>query len=185
MRRFLIAVARLVILLFACGAVFWFGHWFVLRGQEMRNARHENTLLGLQREVNEGRAAKRTVPLFREEVERLELEAEKLEADELPSDLPAGGGLPELLSEIRRICRASGVTLERQEPTASGDDGSEIGAHITVRGRGRQMLAFFAALGDDPYPFAADDLRLSPDTGTTGVLQADLFVASLRSPRPR
>ncbi len=42
------------------------------------------------------------------------------------------------------------------------------------------MLAFFGALGEDPYPFVADELRLYPVAGSAGVLQADLAVTSPR-----
>ncbi len=94
----------------------------------------------------------------------------------------AGGGISELFSELRRIAASSGVTLERQAPAAGGD-GPQSAARITVRGGARQVLAFLAALGDDPYPFVADELRLYPIAGTVDdpqVLQAELVVTSPR-----
>ena len=171
-KRFLIAVARLATLLGSCGLVFGLGSCAVLEpGQQMQNARQLSTLYGLQNKVNEGRAAQRNLPLFREEVEHLEQEAEELLAAS-----PAGGGITELHSQLGRISRASGVTLQRHDPSSAGGEDSEIAAEITVRGSARQVLAFFAALRDDEYPFIADDLRLFPVEDTTDVLQADLVV---------
>ncbi len=174
MKLFLIVVARLAILLVSCGVVFGVGSWAVLRpGPQLENAKHENTLHGLQRKVNEGRAAKRALPLFREEMKRLEHEAQERLATS-----PAGGGFTELLSQLRRISTASGVTLQRHERSTAASNDSDIAARITLRGSTRQVLAFFAAIRDDKYPFIADDLELFRVEDGTDVLQADLVVIS-------
>lgn len=161
-----------VVLLLTSGLVFGVGYWFVLQPGQVQNERLEVTLIGLQNKTNEGRAALRSLPLFREEVNRLELEREKL-----LSGVPAGGGLSELLDHLRRISMASGVTFVHHPPSTSSGEDSKIATRITVRGSTRQVPAFFAALSDDEYPFVGDDLRLSPVEGTTGVLQADLVVS--------
>ncbi len=172
MKNLGLAAARLAILLLTCGAVFWLGSRFLLRGQEVANARAEQGWHALQNKANEGRAALKSLPLFREEVGRLELEADKL-LSAAPAGASGTSGISELLSHLGRIGTASGVTLQQ-----FGDDESETAAQVTVRGSRRQLLAFFTALRDDGYPFIADDLELFLVEGMTGVLQADLAVSS-------
>ncbi len=169
MKGFPGVLSRIAILLLTCGVVFGIGSWILLRGQQTQNARQEITLAGLQRETNEAKAAKRALPRFREEVKRLEQEANKLSA------AAAGGGISELLPRLRRISTASGVTLQRLVSSSGGDD-PEIAARITIRGSTRQVLAFFAALRQ--VPLIADDLGLLAVEGKADVWQADLVVSS-------
>ncbi len=99
---------------------------------------------------------------------------------------PGGGVLVRALGSIRlprarRHPRRASAALIAASVVADVDDGAiaDAGAaRITVRGTARQVLAFFAALGDDRYPFVADGLRLYPVAGSADVLQADLVVTS-------
>ena len=171
MKSLLAAAGRLAIFLVTFVAVLGLGDWILLRpGPRRENERLEATLSHLQNKINEGRAAQRALPLYREELKRLEEEAERL-----LSAAPAGAGPSELPTQLRRISAASGVELATP---ASEEDVPESAARVRVRGTRRQVLAFFAALRDDPYPFVADDLELVPVEDTADFLQADLVVAS-------
>ncbi len=161
---------NLAILLLTCGLVFWLGSRVVLQPEQLDNARQEQKLRELQRQVNEGRAALKALPLFREEVARLEQEA-----DRWLSAVPAGSGVAELLSRLSEIGMASGVTLEGRAAAAS--DESETAAQVTVSGSRRQMRAFFAALRDEVYPFVAGEFELFPVEGKRDLLQAGLVVS--------
>ncbi|MCP3911637.1 MAG: Uma2 family endonuclease, partial [Actinomycetia bacterium] len=60
---------------------------------------------------------------------------------------------------------------------ADVDDGAiaDAGAaRITVRGTARQVLAFFAALGDDRYPFVVAELRNQQKGRSCAVVPSDL-----------
>ncbi len=162
MSGFRLAVARIGTLLLTCVVVFGIGFWFLLQGQEMDNVRQERRWHRLQNQATEGKAAFKARPLFREEVTRLEQEA-----DRWLSSAPPGGGISEMLRHLGRIGTGSGVTLQ-QYP--SGES-----TRVTVRGSRPQMLAFFAALHEDRYPFVADDFELFVEDAT-GLLQADFAV---------
>ncbi len=157
----------LAILLLTCGVVFGIGSCAVLQPEQLDNERQERRVVESQHKVNEGRAALKSRQLFREEVGRLEQEADRW------LSAATGRGLSELLSHLDGIGTACGVSLERH-----GGDASQNAARITVRGSKRQVLAFFAALRDDMFPFVADDLELFAVLGETDALQANLVVSS-------
>lgn len=159
---------RLAIFAVACAVVFGIGLYAVLQPAKQQNLRQDHERIVLQNKVNEGRAAKRSLPLFREEIGRLEQEA-----DRWLSQAPAGSGLAELLSHLGPIATKSGVTLE------SSVDDVETAARLTVRGSRQQVRAFFGALSGDDYPFVAGDFQLFAVEGVTGVLQADFVVSSV------
>ncbi len=154
-----------------CGVVFGLGSWFLLQGQELDNARLEQKWHRLQNQANEGKAAFKARPLFREEVGRLEQEAERWR----PA-APAEGGLSELLLHLGEVGTRRGVTVEHHD-----GDGPES-ARITVSGSRQRLRGFFGALSGDLYPFVAGDLEISVVEGTE-VLKAELVVSPALGPR--
>ncbi len=161
---------NLTILLVTCLVVFGVAHYAVLQPKQLENTRQEREWHQLQNKVNEARAAFKARPLFREEVGRLEQEA-----DRWLSAAPADGGRPELLAHLAQVGTAKGVTLERR--ASPGDEGPEEAAHITVRGSRRQIKSFFGALSGDIYPFVAGDFELYPVEDAAGAFQADFTVS--------
>lgn len=91
--------------------VYWGGHHWLLKPRQENLARLEGELSTLQAKIQEGRAAKAQLPQFRQEVQRLELELDKL-----LRILPARRNTPELLRRIRDLTEQGDFDLKRFTP---------------------------------------------------------------------
>ena len=91
--------------------IYWGGHHYLLKPKYQELKKQEDKLAGLQIKIQEGRAAKAQLPRFREEVQRLELELDKL-----LRILPARRNTPELLRRIRDLTEQGDFELKRFTP---------------------------------------------------------------------
>ena len=91
--------------------LYWGGHHYLLKPKYEELDAQEAKLAELQIKIQEGRAAKAELPRFREEVQRLELELDKL-----LRILPARRNTPELLRRIRDLTEQGDFELKRFTP---------------------------------------------------------------------
>jgi type IV pilus assembly protein PilO len=103
-------VAALLGLILA-GVIYFAGNHYLLKPRQENLAQLDGKLLQLQAKIQEGRAAKAQLPQFRQEVQRLELELDKL-----LRVLPARRNTPELLRRIRDLTEQGDFDLMRFTP---------------------------------------------------------------------
>ena len=85
--------------------------WYVIDPTNDQIARQDSRLQELQRKVQEGRAAEKNLPRFREEVRALELELEKL-----LRILPARRNTQDLIRRIRLLVERGDFNLRSFDP---------------------------------------------------------------------
>ena len=103
-------VAALLGLVLA-GAIYFAGNHYLLKPRQQNLEQLDAKLVELQGKIQEGRAAKAQLPQFRQEVQRLELELDKL-----LRVLPARRNTPELLRRIRDLAEQGDFDLKRFTP---------------------------------------------------------------------
>lgn len=120
--------------------------------------RRESRLQSLEREINEGRAAMKSLPQFREEVGRLELELEKL-----LRILPARRNTEDLLRRIRTLTEQGNFDLLRFTPRglSQRDFYSEWPIQIQLYGKYHNLALFFDRLRRFSRIMNVEDLRLT------------------------
>ena len=92
-------------------AIYFAGNHYLLKPRQENLERLDAKLSELQAKIQEGRAAKAQLPQFRQEVQRLELELDKL-----LRVLPARRNTPELLRRIRDLTEQGDFDLKRFTP---------------------------------------------------------------------
>lgn len=97
--------------LLVAGAIYFAANIWLLKPQREGIERQESKLAGLQAKIQAGRAAKQQLPRFREEVQRLELELDKL-----LRILPSRRNTPELLRRIRALTEQGDFELLKFTP---------------------------------------------------------------------
>ena len=93
------------------GAIYYAGDRYLLKPRQQNLENLDGKLSELQAKIQEGRAAKAQLPQFRQEVQRLELELDKL-----LRVLPARRNTPELLRRIRDLTEQGDFDLKRFTP---------------------------------------------------------------------
>ena len=125
----------------ALGAILFFlGWWRFFQPMKDQLAAGESQLAELQTKLQEGQAAKRQLPKFREEVRQLELELDKL-----LRILPARRNTPDLLRRIRSLAEQGDFALKRFTPGQLGDKEffSEWPIAVGVEGSYHNLALFF------------------------------------------
>lgn len=92
-------------------AIYMAGNHYLLKPRQETLVQLDGQLSELQAKIQEGRAAKAQLPQFRQEVQRLELELDKL-----LRVLPARRNTPELLRRIRDLTEQGDFDLKRFTP---------------------------------------------------------------------
>ena len=92
-------------------AIYFAGNHYLLKPRQENIEQLDEELSVLQAKIQEGRAAKAQLPQFRQEVQRLELELDKL-----LRVLPARRNTPELLRRIRDLTEQGDFDLKRFTP---------------------------------------------------------------------
>lgn len=120
--------------------VYWGANLWLLKPRKDSLASQETRLASLQSRIQEGRAAKLQLPRFREEVQELELELEKL-----LRILPARRNTPELLRRIRTLAEQGDFDLLRFTPGGFIDQDfySEWPISISLGGTYHNLALFF------------------------------------------
>lgn len=103
-------VAASIAAVLAIGIVF-LGKYMKLDDMDKKIQSQNTNLQGLEKQISEGRAAQASLPQFREEVRRLELELEKL-----LRILPTRKNMDDLLRRIRALTEQGNFALLRVTP---------------------------------------------------------------------
>ncbi len=148
-----------VALLVAVVAAFYYLQIGKMNGQiEGRKRKLSN----LEREINEGRAAMKSLPQFREEVDRLQLELDKL-----LRILPSRRNTEDLLRRIRRLTEQGDFDLLRFTPRglSKRDFYSEWPIVISLNGKYHNLALFFDRIRRFSRIINVENLRLSASGG--------------------
>ncbi len=133
-------------------------YWFKLKDMKLEYEGKEQTLIGLQQKISEGRAAQARLPQFEEEVARLEVELDKL-----LRILPPRRNTEDLLRRIRTLAEKGDFDLNRftPQPQIQHDFYSEWPIRIELAGSYHNLALFFDRIGRFSRIINVDGLRIS------------------------
>ena len=121
-------------------AIYFAGNHYLLKPRQQNLENLDGKLSVLQAKIQEGRAAKAQLPQFRQEVQRLELELDKL-----LRVLPARRNTPELMRRIRDLTEQGDFDLKRFTPGNFVDREffSEWPINVNLDGTYHNLALFF------------------------------------------
>ena len=122
--------------LIVAGAIYFAGNHYLLKPRQENLAQLDAKLVTLQAKIQEGRAAKAQLPQFRQEVQRLELELDKL-----LRVLPARRNTPELLRRRRGRYTRNVLGLYSSTHSKSASSGLGITSLMRMRAPGMGSAA--------------------------------------------
>ena len=140
------------------GLIYWGGNQWLLKPRKENLAQLETQLASLQAKIQEGRAAKAQLPQFRQEVQRLEMELDKL-----LRILPARRNTPELMRRIRDLTDQGDFDLQRFTPGNFIDQEffSEWPIAIRLEGSYHNLALFFDRIGRFSRIINIDGLKIN------------------------
>ncbi len=133
----------------------------------------EKKLKELDREINEGRAAMKSLPQFREEVARLQLELDKL-----LRILPSRRNTEDLLRRIRRLTEQGDFDLLRFTPRglSKRDFYSEWPIRISLNGKYHNLALFFDRIRRFSRIINVENLRIAAKSRGRHSVAADFTI---------
>ncbi|MEM7583914.1 MAG: type 4a pilus biogenesis protein PilO [Acidobacteriota bacterium] len=154
-----------------------------IKFNEMNNqiVRSERHLQNLEREINEGRSAMKSLPQFREEVGRLQLELDKL-----LRILPSRRNTEDLLRRIRRLTEQGDFDLLRFTPRALSprDFYSEWPIAIHLNGKYHNLALFFDRVRRFSRIINVENLRISATGGRHSITANFIIKTFIYNPPP-
>ena len=152
-------VGLVVGLLIAAGAVLAVEYTLVKK-IKVEIATADQKIGELEEKIQQGRAAERKLPQFREEVKRLELELEKLRRI-----LPSTRNTEEIIKKIKSLVDQGDFTLRRASfPTINFDSTDpyvEWPISISLDGRYHDLAILFNRLGNFSRIMNVENIRIS------------------------
>lgn len=147
----------LVIGLVIGGVLFWAANGRLFKPQRDQISFNETRLNDLQVKIQQGRSAKQQLPQFREEVERLEVDLEKL-----LRILPARRNTPDLLRRVRFLAEEGDFNLRLFRPGTEieQDFYSEYPIAVELDGNYHNLALFFDRISRFPRIVNVDNLRV-------------------------
>jgi len=120
--------------------------------------RHDKKIAGLEKKINEGRSAQKSLPQFREEVGRLELELDKLK-----KILPTERNMEGLLRRVRALTEQGDFTLISLTPRgrAERDFFYDWPIQVRVRAGYHNLALFFDRLSRLSRIFNVEEVRIT------------------------
>ena len=154
-----------------------------VKGDDMSRTivRKEKKLQDLEREINEGRAAMKSLPQFREEVARLQLELDKL-----LRILPSRRNTEDLLRRIRRLTEQGDFDLLRFTPRglSKRDFYSEWPIRISINGKYHNLALFFDRIRRFSRIINVENLRITARGSGRHSLSANFVMKTFIYNRP-
>ena len=137
--------------------IVWASYFVKLKSMGEQIVRQENHLSELQAKINEGRSAQRSLPQFRETVQRLELDLEKL-----LRILPPKRNSGDLLRRIRALTEQGDFNLLRFRPgtPTPNDFYSTWSIQISLHGTYHNLALFFDRISHFSRIINIEDLRI-------------------------
>jgi len=142
------------------------GYYFIVKNMQEGIVRQEKKLVAVQEKVREGLAAQKSLPQFREEVRRLELELDKL-----LRILPSKRGTDDLLRRVRALTEQGDFDLISFAPGAPrelDDFYSEWAINIQLQGGYHNLALFFDRISRFRRIINIDNLQITPAHGDQG-----------------
>ncbi len=136
------------------------GYYVKFQQMGLEIKRQEGALTELEKKIKEGEAAKRQLPQFNEEVERLEVELEKL-----LRILPSRRGTEDLLRRVRALTEQGDFHLQRfnpRPPNPLDDFYSEWPIEIELEGTYHNLALFFDRISRFSRIINIEDLKIRP-----------------------
>jgi type IV pilus assembly protein PilO len=143
-------------------AILWAVDAYVVKPIKKDIESTEAAIAELDQKIQQGRAAERKLPQFREEVKRLELELEKLRRI-----LPSTRNTEEIIQKIKSLVDQGEFTLNRLSFPPLGDQGGENEAYVewpiavAVDGRYHDLAILFNRLGNFSRIMNVENIRIS------------------------
>ncbi len=149
-------VSAIVGAVLAAGLILGINH-FYLKKMKRQIGRQEKKIEELQQKINEGRAAEKNLPQFREEVRRLELELERL-----LKVLPAEMNTDDLLRRFRALVQQGDLNLRRLTPSTPRpvDFYGEWPLRFQLEGNFHNLALFFDRLSRFARIINVDNLQV-------------------------
>jgi Tfp pilus assembly protein PilO len=166
------------------GIVIAGGYYFKFQKMNDQIDRQEQSLRDLQEKIREGEAAQAQLPQFMEEVERLQLELDKL-----LRILPPKRKTEDLLRRIRNLTEQGDFLLVRFDPrsVATQDDFySAWPIQIELEGTYHNLALFFDRISRFSRIINVDNLRIDPKNspGTNHTIRANFLAKTFLSNEP-
>jgi type IV pilus assembly protein PilO len=136
-------------------------HYLLVQDIEARVRGAEGTIAELDKKIEQGRAAERKLPQFREEVKRLELELDKLRRI-----LPSTRNTEEIIKKIKSLVDQGDFSLHRltfpplTNPTG-GDPYAEWPISVAVDGRYHNLAILFNRLSNFSRIMNVESINIS------------------------
>ena len=140
------------------GAIYFAGNHYLLKPRQQNIETLDAKIAELETKIQEGRQAKRDIEGFRQEVQRLELELDKL-----LRVLPARRNTPELLRRIRDLTEQGDFDLKRFTPGNFVDQEffSEWPIAVSLDGTYHNLALFFDRVSRFSRIVNIDGLRIN------------------------
>lgn len=156
-------------------AILWATDAFLVKKIKKDIKRTEEKIAELDEKIQQGRAAERKLPQFREEVKRLELELEKLRRI-----LPSTRNTEEIIKKIKSLVDQGEFTLRRLAfpPLGSGSETyAEWPIAVSVDGRYHDLAMLFNRLGNFSRIVNVENIKISALSNQETKTIAATFVA--------
>jgi type IV pilus assembly protein PilO len=146
-------------------AILWAVDSYVVKGIKDEIEAADTAIAELDQKIQQGRAAERKLPQFREEVKRLELELEKLRRI-----LPSTRNTEEIIQKIKSLVDQGEFTLNRLSFPPLGESGSSTDAYVewpiavAVDGRYHDLAILFNRLGNFSRIMNVENIRINART---------------------
>ncbi len=150
----------LVVGLVLAVALLWAVDAYVVKDMKEEIAGHETAIAELEQKIQQGRAAERKLPQFREEVKRLELELEKLRRI-----LPSTRNTEEIIKKIKSLVDEGEFSWRRLSfpplNRSSKETYTEWPIAVAVDGRFHDLAMLFNKLGNFSRIMNVENIRIS------------------------
>lgn len=146
-------------------ALLWAVDSYVVKPIKQNIEDADTAIAALDQKIQQGRAAERKLPQFREEVKRLELELEKLRRI-----LPSTRNTEEIIQKIKSLVDQGEFTLNRLSFPPLGESGSSTEAYVewpiavAVDGRYHDLAILFNRLGNFSRIMNVENIRINART---------------------
>ncbi len=150
----------------AVGVLGFCCYYFFIKNMEQGISKQRHKLDEIEQKVAEGRVAQQSLPQFREEVRRLELELDKL-----LRILPSRKGTDVLLRQVRSLTEQGDfdlVSFAPGVPRELADFYAEWAIKIELQGGYHNLALFFDRISRFRRIINIDDLKIAPHRGRGG-----------------
>jgi type IV pilus assembly protein PilO len=170
------------------GAVLYATETLAVKDMKASIAATEQKITELDQKIQQGRAAERKLPQFREEVKRLELELEKLRRI-----LPSTRNTEEIIKKLKSLVDQGEFTLRRLAfpPLGAGSETyAEWPIAVAVDGRYHDLAILFNRLGNFSRIINVEQIRINAlgaqetkTVGATFVAKTFVYIEPKEEPK--